>query len=498
MANFDNTARDYSSIRTNLATRAASSLPEWSGNDSSDFMSTLIDLWAYSADIMHYYIDRASTEAFLGTATQRSSVVSLANLYGYVPNYIKAATANLSVTNTNSASAVTIAKDTPFISDDGQQFIASSSFSIGASATSTVSVIQGKKYTSEAVTSEANSTSSSSDGTAGQRFRLYRTGVAVNTIQVYVTEGAFGEVKEWTRVTNLTKYGPNDSVFNVYVTPTGITQIVFGNGVNGRVPTVNSAITCTYVQTSGSAGNVAANTIKKLGVSTYPTITNITNAVAAGGGSDIESIESIKRAIPSVIRTRNGAVSLSDFADLALTTQGVSKAYVSYLGSASTGASVTATVIGPQPTYLTDGAASVSIPTDLRERVSRELLDNAMLGITLINVPSTVTFTKLYIYLDLYVKSNYVQSVVSADVRTAIDTLFAFDNVAFDGQTITIGDVYRVATAVNGVDYIVVTGFNPSDANSIASSGKLTIASDRLLKKGSVNIVNTYGGVSAV
>jgi hypothetical protein len=91
-----------------------------------------------------------------------------------------------------------------------------------------------------------------------------------------------------------------------------------------------------------------------------------------------------------------------------------------------------------------------------------------------------------------------VQSVVSADVRTAIDTLFAFDNVTFDGQTITIGDVYRVATAVSGVDYIVVTGFNPSDANSIASSGKLTIASDRLLKKGSVNIVNTYGGVSAV
>ena len=156
MPNFDNTARDYSSIRTNLSTRAASSLPEWSGSDSSDFMSTLIDLWAYSADIMHYYIDRVSTEAFLGTATQRNSVVALANLYGYVPNYIKAATATLSVTNSNSASAVTIAKDTPFISDDGQQFIASSEFTIGASATSTVNVIQGKKYTSEAVTSESN------------------------------------------------------------------------------------------------------------------------------------------------------------------------------------------------------------------------------------------------------------------------------------------------------------------------------------------------------
>jgi hypothetical protein len=495
MPNFDNTARDYSSIRTNLTNRASSSLPEWSGNDASDFMSTLIDLWAYSADIMHYYIDRASTEAFLGTATQRSSVVSLANLYGYVPNYVKAATASLSVTN-NSASAVTIPADTQFISTDGQQFISNSAYSVGANSTATVNVIQGKKYTAEAVTSESNSISSSSDGTPGQRFRLYRTGVAVSTVQVFVKEGAFGEVVEWTRVTNLTKYGPNDSVFTIYVTPTGITQIVFGNGVNGRIPTVKSDITCTYVQTSGSVGNVAANTITKLVSSSYPTITNITNVVAAGGGSDIESIDSIKRAIPSVIRTRNGAVSLSDFEDLALTTQDVSKAVVSYLGSASTGASITATVINTQTTYLTDGAASVSIPTDLRERVSRELLDNAMLGVTLINVPNTVSFTKLYLYLDLFVKSNYVSTVVVADVNTAIDNLLSFDNVSF-GQVITIGDIYRAATAVNGVDYVVVTGFNTANTNSILDSGKLTIDSDKLLKKGAVTIA-PYGGVSAV
>ena len=310
-------------------------------------------------------------------------------------------------------------------------------------------------------------------------------------------EGTFGEVVEWVRVNNLTKYGPNDSVFTVYVTPTGVTQIVFGNGINGRIPTTNSAITCTYIQTSGSAGNVAAGTITKFVSGGITGISIVGNTFAASGGSDIESIDSIKRAIPSVVITRNGAVSLSDFEDLALTTQGVSKAYVSYLGSASTGASVTATVIGPQTTYLTDGAASVTIPTELRERVSRELLDNAMLGITLINVPSTVTFTNLYLYLDVYVKSNYVQSVVNADVKTAIDTLFAFDNVSFGGQTITIGDVYRVATAVNGVDYVVVTGFNPANTNSIAGSGKLTIASDRLLKKGAVTTY-PYGGVSAV
>ena len=134
MANFDKTARDYNSIRNNLTTRASSSLPEWAGSDSSDFMSTLIDLWAYSADIMHYYIDRASTEAFLGTATQRSSVVALANLYGYVPNYIKAATALVSVQNT-SASTIVIPADTAFISTDGQQFLSVSENSVLSLAT---------------------------------------------------------------------------------------------------------------------------------------------------------------------------------------------------------------------------------------------------------------------------------------------------------------------------------------------------------------------------
>jgi hypothetical protein len=495
MPNFDNTARDYNSIRNNLTVRASSSLPEWSGTDSSDFMSTLIDLWAYSADIMHYYIDRASTEAFLGTATQRSSVIALANLYGYVPNYTRAATAIVSVQNT-AASTITIPIDTAFVSDDGQQFISISSNAVLAGTTSNINVIQGKKYTAEAVTSESNSTSSSSDGTAGQRFRIYRTGVAVSTIQTFVKEGAFGESKEWTRVNNLTKYGPNDSVFTVYVTPTGITQIVFGNGINGRIPTVNSDITCTYIQTSGSTGNVASGTITNFSSGGITGISVIGNTSAAAGGSDIESIDSIKQAIPSVIRTRNGAVSLSDFEDLALTTQGVSKAVVSYLGSASTGSSITATVINTQTAYLTDGAASVSIPTDLRERVSRELLDNAMLGITLINVPNTVSFTKLYLYLDLFVKSNYVSTVVVADVNSAIDNLLSFDNVSF-GQVITIGDIYRAATAVNGVDYVVVTGFNTANTNSILNSGKLTIDSNKLLKKGAVTIA-PYGGVSAV
>lgn len=499
MPNFDYTSRDYNSIRSSLQARASSAIPEWSGNDSSDFMSSLIDLWAYNADILHYYIDRASTEAFLSTATQRESVLAMANLYGYTPNYMRSSTATLTLTNSGAAS-VSIAENTPFVSTSGLYFFNETATTVSALTTGTVIVRQGVKYFNEAVISDANATLTKSNGNASQRFNIYRQSVDAESVVVNVAEGSFGEIKTWTRVNSVIPYGPDDSVFSVSVTSSGVTQIVFGNGINGRIPPINSPITATYIQSAGSIGNAPAGTITAIGNSLYPTITSVTNAVAAGGGLDFESIDAIKQAIPSTVRTRNGAVTLSDFADIALTIQGVSKAVVSYLGSASTGASITATVLDNQTAYLTDGAASVGVPQTLRDRVSRELLANAMLGVTLINVPSSVSFTKIYIYLDLFVTSNYVQSVVKAEVQSALEALFAFENVSF-GDTITVGEVYRTAMAIAGVDYVIVEGFTTSTgggaATTIDNNGKIVVASNQLPKLGIVTIAPS-GGVSAV
>jgi len=500
MPNFDYTARDYNAIRSSLQARASNSIPEWSGVAASDFMSSLIDLWAYNADIMHYYIDRASTEAFLSTATQRESVLAMANLYGYTPNYMSSSTATLTLTNSGAAS-VTILENTPFVSTNGLYFFNETSTIIPASSTSTIVVRQGVRYSNESVTSDGNNNNSTkSDGNASQRFNIYRQSVDSESIVVNVAEGSFGEIKTWTRVNSLIPYGPDDSVFSVSVTSSGVTQVVFGNGINGRIPPINSPITVTYIQCAGSIGNVAAETITAIGNSQYPTITDVTNLFAAGGGLDFETIDSIKQIIPSTVRTRNGAVTLSDFADIALVTQGVSKATVSYLGSSSTGASITATVIDKQTEYLTDGAASVSIPQVLRDRVSRELLDSAMLGVTLINVPSSVSFTKIYIYLDLYVTSNYIQSVVKAEVQSALESLFSFEDVAF-GDTVTVGEVYRTAMAITGVDYVIIKGFTTSTAGTpattIDNSGKITVAANQLPKLGIVSITPN-GGVTAV
>ena len=96
----DYTSRDYASIRDNMIALIPQFMPEWTNTDASDFGITLIELFAYMGDMLNYYIDRAANEGFISTATQRSSVLSLAQLLGYSPSAASPATVTLTFTNT--------------------------------------------------------------------------------------------------------------------------------------------------------------------------------------------------------------------------------------------------------------------------------------------------------------------------------------------------------------------------------------------------------------
>ena len=49
----DYTSRDFSSVKNELVRRARVSVPEWTSGGTSDFAMTLLDLWAYVADIQN-------------------------------------------------------------------------------------------------------------------------------------------------------------------------------------------------------------------------------------------------------------------------------------------------------------------------------------------------------------------------------------------------------------------------------------------------------------
>lgn len=95
----DYTSRDYKAIRSMLVGLAKGLLPEWQTvGETGDFGTLLLELYAYSGDVTNYYIDRVASEAFLGTAIRRQSVMYIADMFGYTPLGQRAATVPLSFT----------------------------------------------------------------------------------------------------------------------------------------------------------------------------------------------------------------------------------------------------------------------------------------------------------------------------------------------------------------------------------------------------------------
>lgn len=494
MSQFDYTTRDFSTVRSELLERATRSVPEWTDRNNSDFMMALIDLWSYAADVLHYYVDRSAGEAFLPTATQRESVLAFANLYDYTPGGVTSAIATVNVYNDTSAS-VTLPLGTTFsASHDGGTygFYSTSGITAASKSSVTVTVRQGIRYLNQSVTSTAGT--SRSNGQPSQRFALFHKSVDPLSITLNVYEGTGGSAVEWRQVSNLVTSSATDSVYRIYTTADGTVYASFGNGVNGRIPPPNAEIKVSYAVTNGEAGNVPENAIVSISSGSYAGV-RVTGSTRAIGGSDAESIESMKASIPRAIRTQGRAVTLSDFADLALGVYGVSKAVAQYAaGNNPTGGSVTVYAVPYQADYTTS-ASVISVDLPIRERVYGELINSAMLGVATIAVPDTIDTTLVYVDVDLYVKDNYVSEYVKNAVDNAITEMFTFASVSF-GQVLTVGEFYRKILAVDGVDYAVITAFNTTGAaNTISAYGKIQIDPYKLPKKGEVSIT-TFGGVA--
>jgi hypothetical protein len=485
MATFDYTSRDFVSIRQDLIDRAARLVPEWNRTDDSDFANVLIDLWAYMGDILHFYVDRAAAETFLPTATQRESVLAIANLMDYVPASSRGAkgtvTFNVNSVPTNQTT-YTVPQYTVFIGfdDDGNEYKYYSTTAITAASAGSqhsVTVVQGELINEESL--------GRSSGTSSQKINLTKKGVESTSVSVYVYEGPVDSSGNATAVTyqyveQMSSAGYQDKVFTTRLTSDGYTIIEFGNGFNGAIPTTNAAITASYRATSGSLGNLSQNRITLVGGTPNQYISVVSSA-AMSGGTDIESIVSIKENVSRLYRTQDRAVSLSDYQDLTLQTPGVGKATAVYQSNPSTGASV---LVYPVPTQSAYPPAAVSnevkitVPTSIVEYTESYLEDKSMVGVTAYvankngasaGETAYIECVPVYVAMTVNVLPNFVQAVVKENVTAAIRELLSFDNVFFD-QRLSIGEVYRAALTVQGVDYVDIAQLNTNRLSSTVTN----------------------------
>jgi len=485
---FDFSSRDYATIRSTLLDRATRTMPDWTDRDPSDFGVGLVDLWAYMGDILHYYIDQAGQEAFISSATQRESVLGLSNLFDYTPRFRTAASGIAYITNSSSAYSVTLATNTTFsgvYNDTLYNFYTSSATTLSANSTTPVTVYEGKLLEKQTVTSGAT-------GQIGQRYTLSGSNIVPSSVRVFVLEDGVTET-EWNVSTNVNSLPVNTAGFSVYVGTDESVQVVFGNRLNGKIPPIGATIKATYIICSGSSGNVPANTITTFSgaVNSYLTVGSST---AFSGGSDAESVESIKRSLKATVRAQQRAVTLQDFVDYANLTSGVYRSAASYSASAST---VTVYAMPYLSSYTSYSAFSASVPASVQTSIKTTLDSVALLGVTT-QVATSVTLNKVNITATIYVKSNYVTTLVAANCINALDGLFSLDNLDF-GKEVRIGDVYKALMAVDGVDYVTgpsggaITLEMRSSDNTLIAPGALSPV--QFLRKGTYTLT-TMGGIT--
>lgn len=439
----DYTSRDYKSILQDLVDLIPTYMPEWTSRSQNDFGIALLEMFSYVADGLHFYADRIANEAFLETATQRSSLLRLARMLNYVPTGNVAAQATLQFTNSTGSNLVVPAKTTvvtvPTLSTDAPvTFETNTSLTVNANSNATVTATEGITASAELL--------GTSDGGLDQTFPLFNTPVVDGSVSVSVNEGG---ATTWTYVPNLLQSGPADKAYTLLLDEDDVVSVRFGDGANGKIPDRGATITATYRIGGGSVGNVATGTLVRI-TSTVPAGITVTNTAAATGGADAESTDSIRINAPLNLQSLNRAVTLSDYANLAVNYPQVAKAKAT-----STVPTSVNVYIAPAGGGGLDGSL---VPTPafaaLKTAVLAYLNDRKPVATT-VSVLNPA-YQGIDVDVTVHVLPQYTQLGVQASCDAALRELFAFDNVVF-GDVITPSDLHTVLNAVDGVAYIDIT-----------------------------------------
>ncbi len=319
--------RSFSSIKTSILDGLSSAVPELTDRSSSNLLMVIVDIFSGVAELTNYYIDVTARELFLPTARRLSSVIKLANLANY--NGKARTAAHTAVTFTaKDATNETIENPTAFnipagiiLTDaNGNQWTTQHNqiFRLGYKTTQ-ISVSQYESIVGSAI--------GISDGSVSQGF-LLPTDYKDSSLAVTIGGDS------WELVEGFGFSSATDKHCIAIMLSDGLMYVMFGDGVNGLVPTNGAAITSDYHSTRGVSGNTTVETITTITTSlTLPggvDHLDVTNPTEAYGGRDIEGIEEIRRATPIALRTLSRAVTRKDYEDVAILSADIRAARVEW------------------------------------------------------------------------------------------------------------------------------------------------------------------------
>jgi predicted phage baseplate assembly protein len=266
-----------------------------------------------------------------------------------------------------------------------------------------------------------------SDGSRNQVFQLANKPVLAGSLELAIQVSDDGP-ETWSEKPDLFGSGPSDNDFVLNRT-TG--EILAGDGVHGNVPVAyvgdpgGNVVAAKYRFGGGRRGNVAAGTITTL-VTTVDGIDagKVANLQAAFAGQEEETLDEAKQRAPSTLRSRDRAVTASDFEYLAKQAGNIKRA------KALPG-------FHPEfPTLKLPGVVSVIVVPDSDPATPAPMPSDG----TLRNVCTFLDARRLLTTEVLVLKPSYQSILVIADV-VVIDT--ADSTVVHDAIVKTLVDYFH-------------------------------------------------------
>jgi len=279
-------------------------------------MSALLDVLAFNSYQNNFYTNMALNEMFLDSANLKNSIVSHAKELNYIPRSRKSAKAILNlriVDNTETASTITVPQYFALSSNyqgESYNFITNQSYTARRTAPGVYEVQNVEFFEGEILSSfQREGFIVDADGV----LRVYLTNNEVDTdsIVVYVDAEATDDANVFTRANTIFGVKPDDKVFYLEPYLDDRYSIYFGKNQFGLQPEEFEDVRVRYRICSGAEPN-GADTFGSGTIGDNATV-SATTVVAAAGGAERESMESIRYFAPKALQVQERAVTTKDY-----------------------------------------------------------------------------------------------------------------------------------------------------------------------------------------
>jgi hypothetical protein len=307
---------DFDTIKNNLKDflRQQSEFTDYDFEGAG--LNVLLDILAYNTHYNAYYLNMVANESFLDTATTRDAVVSHAKTLNYVPRSVTSpkATINVSVeTATTVDGSATIPRGFVFYSElvDNKSYNYVTIEDVTVSKTGTtyefenIDIYEGQySIFTQRYIAASNPKSV---------FTIPNPNVDIKTLKVSVVPVAGNTATQaYSLVSDILDVTGSSTVYFINEGLNGRYNVSFGDGVLGAALLDGSTVSMTYLVTSGAVSN-KANSFNSSGtIGGFSTIA-ISVVSSSAGGSDRESVDSIKFSTASQFATQNRLITFKDY-----------------------------------------------------------------------------------------------------------------------------------------------------------------------------------------